>query len=66
MGRPPLKIDVTKKDQHELHSLLKGGVQQVRVVLRAIPESGRNSTSLWNAHPLQQDRESPLVTHLSE
>jgi transposase len=36
MGRLPLKIDVTKKDQQELRSLLKGGVQQVRVVLRAL------------------------------
>jgi hypothetical protein len=36
MGRPPLKIDVAKKDQHELRSLLKGGIQQVRVVLRAL------------------------------
>ena len=36
MGRPPLNIDVTKRDQHELRSLLKGGVQQVRVVLRAL------------------------------
>jgi transposase len=36
MGRPPLKIDVAKKDQHELRTLLKGGVQQVRVVLRAL------------------------------
>lgn len=36
MGRPPLNIDVTKRDQQELRSLLKGGVQQVRVVLRAL------------------------------
>lgn len=36
MGRPPLDIDVTKKDQQELRRLLKGGVQQVRVVLRAL------------------------------
>ena len=36
MGRPPLDIDVAKKDQLELHRLLKGGVQQVRVVLRAL------------------------------
>jgi hypothetical protein len=36
MGRPPLKIDVTKKDQHELRTLMKSGVQQVRVVLRAL------------------------------
>jgi transposase len=36
MGRPPLKIDVTPKDQKELVKLLGGGVQQVRVVLRAL------------------------------
>ncbi len=36
MGRPPLKIGVAKKDQQELRTLLKGGVQQVRVILRAL------------------------------
>ena len=36
MGRPPLSIDVAKKDQLQLRALLKGGVQQVRVVLRAL------------------------------
>jgi putative transposase len=36
MGRPSLEIDVAKKDQQELRKLLKGGVQQVRVVLRAL------------------------------
>jgi len=36
MGRPPLNIDVSKNDQRELRKLLKGGVQQVRVVLRAL------------------------------
>jgi putative transposase len=36
MGRPPLNIDVAKKDQLALRTLLKGGVQQVRVVLRAL------------------------------
>jgi putative transposase len=36
MGRLPLKIDVAKRDQQELRRLLKGGVQQVRVVLRAL------------------------------
>jgi putative transposase len=36
MGRPPLRIDVTPKDQKELARLLSGGVQQVRVVLRAL------------------------------
>ena len=35
-GRPPLRIDVTPKDQKELAKLLRGGVQQVRVVLRAL------------------------------
>jgi len=36
MGRPPLNIDVARKDQQELRALLKGGVQQVHVVLRAL------------------------------
>ena len=36
MARAPLRIEVTKKDQKELKRLLAGGVQQVRVVLRAV------------------------------
>ena len=36
MGRPPLSIEVKQKDQNELRKLLSGGVQQVRVVLRAL------------------------------
>ena len=36
MGRPPLSIHVTPKDQKELTRLLRGGLQQVRVVLRAL------------------------------
>jgi putative transposase len=36
MARPALRIDITKKDQKELKELLSGGVQQVRVVLRAL------------------------------
>ena len=36
MARPPLRIQVRKKDQKSLEELLAGGVQQVRVVLRAI------------------------------
>ncbi len=36
MGRPPLNVAVTPKDQKELAELLTGGVQQVRVVLRAL------------------------------
>src|ERR1044071_1005385 len=36
MGRTALRIAVTKKDRQELRKLVKGGVQQVRVVLRAL------------------------------
>src|ERR1700693_5107286 len=36
MGRPPLSINVSRKDQNELGDLLSGGVQQVRVGLRAL------------------------------
>ncbi len=36
MARPALPIKVPAKDQKTLADLLKGGVQQVRVVLRAV------------------------------
>jgi putative transposase len=36
MARPALSIDVSAKDQKELEELVSGGVQQVRVVLRAV------------------------------
>ena len=36
MGRSPLRIQVSGKDQGTLDQLLSGGVQQVRVVLRAL------------------------------
>jgi putative transposase len=36
MARPSLRIEVSIKDQKELQALLSGGVQQVRVVLRAL------------------------------
>jgi transposase len=36
MARAALRIEVTKKDGNELKKLLAGGVQPVRVVLRAI------------------------------
>jgi hypothetical protein len=36
MARATLRIEVSMKDQKELHTLLSGGMQQVRVVLRAL------------------------------
>ena len=36
MARPALRIEVTPKDKKELRKLLSSGVQQVRVVLRAL------------------------------
>jgi putative transposase len=36
MARPPLPLQVSAKDKKELKELLSGGVQQVRVVLRAV------------------------------
>jgi hypothetical protein len=36
MARPALRIEISIKDQKELRGLLSGGVQQVRVVLRAL------------------------------
>ena len=36
MGRPALCFQVAQKDQEQIASILSGGVQQVRVVLRAL------------------------------
>lgn len=36
MARPALRINVPTKDQKEIRKLLRGGIQQVRVVLRAL------------------------------
>jgi transposase len=36
MARPALRIDVSRRDQKEIRELLRGGIQQVRVVLRAV------------------------------
>jgi hypothetical protein len=36
MGRPALRIEVSRKDQKELEKFLNGGVQSVRAVLRAL------------------------------
>jgi len=36
MGRPPLSVNIAPKDQKQLAELLSGGVQQVRVILRAL------------------------------
>jgi putative transposase len=36
MARPALRIDVSSKDQKALQKLVSAGVQQVRVVLRAL------------------------------
>ena len=36
MGRPVLRIEIKTKDQSEIRKLLRGGIQQVRLVLRAV------------------------------
>ena len=41
MARPPLRIQVGKRDQKTLKELLAGGVQQVRVVLLALLQLAR-------------------------
>ena len=56
MGRPPLSIDIAPKHQRELAELLSGGVQQVRVVLRALAllqlAKGASAPQIANAIPL--------------
>jgi transposase len=56
MGRPPLSIDIAPKDKKELATLLSGGVQQVRVVLRALAllqlAKGASAPQIANVVPL--------------
>src|SRR5262245_43921749 len=56
MGRPPLSISIAPKDQKELTKLLSGGVQQVRVVLRALAllqlGKGTSAPQIANVVPL--------------
>ena len=56
MGRPPLSIEVRPKDQSQLTKLLSGGVQQVRVVLRALAllqlAKGASAPSISGVIPL--------------
>src|SRR6266852_3231196 len=56
MGRPPLSIEVKPKDQRELIKLLSSGVQQVRVVLRALAllqlAKGASAPGISHAVPL--------------
>jgi putative transposase len=56
MARPALRIEVTAKDRKALRELLHGGVQQVRVVLRAVALSqlanGVSATRISSVIPL--------------
>lgn len=56
MARLALPLQVTAKDRAELRQLLKGGVQQVRVVLRALAllqlDSGASPPQVAKAVPL--------------
>jgi putative transposase len=56
MGRPPLSFDIAPKHQRKLANLLSGGVQQVRVVLRALAllqlAKGGSAPQIANVVPL--------------
>jgi putative transposase len=56
MGRPPLSFDIAPKHQRELAQFLSSGVQQVRVVLRALAllqlAKGASAPQIANVIPL--------------
>ena len=56
MARPALRIEVSAKDQKMLRKLVSGGVQQVRVVLRALAllqlGKGAAATRIAGVNPL--------------
>lgn len=51
MPRPPLPFRLKAQDAKELAALLHGGVQQVRVVLRAMPHGGLESALYERPRP---------------
>jgi hypothetical protein len=56
MGRPALPLKLTSNDRAELRKLLKSGIQQVRLVLRALAllqlDSGAGAPQVANVVPL--------------
>jgi hypothetical protein len=54
IGRPPLNIEISQKDQKQLAKILRGGIQQVRVVLRALAlpgsQAGARPSLLHQSH----------------
>jgi transposase len=56
MARPALQVEVSPKDQKTLRELVSGGVQQVRVVLRALAllqlAKGRSAPQIAGMIPL--------------
>jgi transposase len=56
MGRAPLSFNIAAKDQREMTKLLSGGVQPVRVVLRALAllqlAKGASAPQISNVVPL--------------
>ena len=69
MARPALRIQLSTKDQKELQGLLGGGVQQVRMVLRALAllqlakgVSARPYLGDDSAHPAGDSEHRPPVS----
>ena len=56
MARRPIRVSVSRKDRKHLHELLNGGVQPVRVVLRALAliHLGNGSTAPDTARSLMK------------
>ena len=65
MPRPALRIEVSKQDQGALNKLLRGGIEQVRVVLRAVAllqlAEGRSAPQVAEGLPLTRQ----TVIHLA-
>ncbi len=65
MPRPALRVQVSQKDQAALKKLLRGGIEQVRVVLRAVAllplAEGNGAPQIAKVLPLTRQ----AVRHLS-
>jgi putative transposase len=70
MARPALRLTLAKKDRTALHTLLRGGFQQVRVVLHALAllwlDSGDSSLQVAKRIPMTAQTVRNLLRRYAE
>ena len=70
MSRPALRVEVSKKDQAALKKLLRGGIEQVRVAMRAVAllrlAEGMGAPQIAEVLPLTRQAVRNLARHYQQ